>query len=232
MQPLLDELELRAVPEGDDYRIEKLPPVARLTLSDKEKKQQDAFFSAPAVPRKLERLIQKYVEKKSAKKWDDPVVLDKIRKAIVSQKAQYWKAGQARKIDYRSGYSVLGYLAYQFPVYFAQFEHILYDMAQEGLLKDRMKVLDAGTGPGVVPLAIIDFYSRLDDHEVDVFAIEKYEENLEAYTTLVPEFASSDGKVKVEKPFMGGPGGKAQNTRRPGHDRLLQRAQRDGHEHG
>ncbi|OPY26051.1 MAG: Mitochondrial small ribosomal subunit Rsm22 [Methanocella sp. PtaU1.Bin125] len=201
VQPLFDGLGLRAVPEGGDYRIEQLPPAGKLTLSEKEIEQQDAFFSAPRVPRKLERLIEKYVDKKTAKSWDDPAVLDKIRKAIVSQKAQYWKAGQARKIDYRSGYSVLGYLAYQFPVYFAQFEHILYDMAREGLLKDRMKVLDAGTGPGVVPLAIIDFYRRLENHEVEVYAIEKYEENLEAYTALVPEFASAGGNVKIAKPF-------------------------------
>ena len=210
IRPMLEELGLRAVPEGDDYRIEKLPPATKLVLSDKEKEQQEAFFSAPRVPRKLERLIEKYIDKKTAKPWDDPVVLDKIRKAIISQKAQYWKAGQARKIDYRSGYSVLGYLAYQFPVYFVQFEHILYDMAQEGLLKNRMKVLDAGTGPGVVPLAIVDFYRRLEgdregdrarDRSVDVFAIEKYEENLEAYTTLVPEFASAGGNVQIEKPF-------------------------------
>jgi hypothetical protein len=209
VRPLLDGLGLRAMPEGDDYRIEKLPPATKLMLSDKEKEQQEAFFSAPRVPRKLERLIEKYIDKKTAKPWDDPVVLDKIRKAIVSQKAQYWKAGQARKIDYRSGYSVLGYLAYQFPVYFVQFEHILYDMAQEGLLKNRMKILDAGTGPGVVPLAIVDFYRRLDDGDrasgrdrtVDMFAIEKYEENLEAYTALAPEFASAGGNVKIEKPF-------------------------------
>ncbi|MGA9141049.1 MAG: small ribosomal subunit Rsm22 family protein [Methanocella sp.] len=210
IRPMLEELGLRAVPEGDDYRIEKLPPATKLVLSDKEKEQQEAFFNAPRVPRKLERLIEKYIDKKTAKPWDDPVVLDKIRKAIISQKAQYWKAGQARKIDYRSGYSVLGYLAYQFPVYFVQFEHILYDMAQEGLLKNRMKVLDAGTGPGVVPLAIVDFYRRLEgdregdrarDRSVDVFAIEKYEENLEAYTTLVPEFASAGGNVQIEKPF-------------------------------
>ncbi len=127
--------------------------------------------------------------------------LEKIRKAVVSQKAQYWKAGKSRKIDYRSGYSVLGYLAYQFPVYFAQFEHILMDMAQDGLLKRRLRVLDAGSGPGSVSLAVIDFYRRLDNCAVDLFALEKYEENSEAYVNLVPAFAAAPDRFKIEKPI-------------------------------
>ena len=67
-----------------------------------------------------------------------------------------------------------------------------------------MKVLDAGTGPGVVPLAASSISTAgWNDHEVDVFAIEKYEENLEKLTRRwYRNLPSSDGKVKVEKPFM------------------------------
>ena len=197
--PLLDELGLRAVPEAGDYRIERRQPSGKLELSEAEQERQRAYFASPRVPRELERLIERYVEKKTGKPWEDLTVLDKIRKAIVVQKAQYWKAGEARRIDYRSGYSVLGYLAYQFPVYFVQFEHILYDMARDGLLKRRMRVLDAGTGPGTVPLAIVDFCRRLDDSGVEVIGLEKHEENLEAYAALVPEFAAG-GRVKAVKP--------------------------------
>jgi SAM-dependent methyltransferase len=199
--PLLDGLGLRAVPVDGDYRIEQLPPAVKLELTEEEKKRQQTFFAAPRVPRELERLIEKYVEKKAARPWDDAVVLEKIRKAIVSQKAQYWKAGKARKIDYRSGYSVLGYLAYQFPVYFVQFEHVLLDMAQDGLLKRRMRVLDAGSGPGSVSLAVIDFFRRLDNGAVDLFALEKFEENSEAYVNLVPPFADAPDRFRVEKPI-------------------------------
>ncbi len=199
--PLLDGLGLRAVPVDGDFRIERLPPAVKLELSEEEKKRQEAFFAAPRVPVELERLIEKYVEKKAARPSDDPIVLEKIRKAVVSQKAQYWKTGDKRKIDYRSGFSVLGYLAYQFPVYFVQFEHILQDMAQDGLLKRRMRVLDAGAGPGSVSLAVIDFFRRLDDCAVDLFALEKYEENSEAYVNLVNPFAGVPDKFRVEKPI-------------------------------
>jgi SAM-dependent methyltransferase len=199
--PLLDGLGLRAVPVDGDYRIEQLPPAVKLELSEEENKRQQAFFDSPRVPGELERLIEKYVEKKAARPWEDPIVLEKIRKAIVGQKAQYWKTGHKRKIDYRSGFSVLGYLAYQFPVYFAQFEHILQDMAQDGLLKRRMRVLDVGAGPGSVSLAVIDFFRRLDNCAVDLFALEKYEENSEAYVNLVTPFAGVPDKFRVEKPI-------------------------------
>ncbi|HEY3273231.1 MAG TPA: small ribosomal subunit Rsm22 family protein [Methanocella sp.] len=199
--PLLDGLGLRAVPVDGDYRIERLPPAVKLELSEEEQKRQEAFFATPRVPVELEQLIEKYVEKKASRPADDPIVLEKIRKAVVSQKAQYWKIGQKRKIDYRSGFSVLGYLAYQFPVYFVQFEHVLQDMAQDGLLKRRMRVLDVGAGPGSVSLAVIDFFRRLDDCAVDLFALEKYEENSEAYVNLVNPFAGLPDRFKVEKPI-------------------------------
>jgi hypothetical protein len=199
--PLLYDLGLKAQPQDGDYRIERLPEAARLVLTGEEKERQEAFFRAPGVPGKLERLIEAYVEKKTTgKQWDDPMVLGRIRKAVIAQKNAYWKEGKARKIHYATGYSVLGYLAYQFPVYFAQFEHILYGLAREGLLKRRMKVLDAGTGPGVVPLAIVDFLDRLDSGEAVIHSIEMYEENIEAYSELVPEYAAAKGRVKIEKP--------------------------------
>jgi Mitochondrial small ribosomal subunit Rsm22. len=199
--PLLDEMGLRAVSEDGDYRIERLPPAVKLELTEEEKQRTQAFFASPGVPGDLERLIEQYVEKKTAKQWDDPVVLDKVRRAVMSQKAQYWKAGKERKIDYRSGYSVLGYLAYQFPVYFVQFEHVLHDLAQDGLLKRRMRVLDVGAGPGSVSLAVIDFFRRLDNCAVDLFSLEKYEENSEAYVNLVPAFAGTPDRFAVGKPI-------------------------------
>jgi len=42
-----------------------------------------------------------------------------------------------------------------------QTEYLLMMLARDGLLKKSMNILDIGTGPGVVPLAIADFYSRL-----------------------------------------------------------------------
>jgi hypothetical protein len=198
--PLAFDMGLRLERSGDDYTVSRVVPAKILAPGEKERADLEGFLRSPQVPAGLEKLITGYVEKKTGKPWDDPAVLDKVRKAIVAQKAQYWKEGTKRKISYDTGYSILGYLGYQFPVYFIQTEHIFYEMALDGLLKDRMKVLDAGTGPGTVPLALIDFYRRAGCGEAVVYSIEKYEENIEAFMALVPAYAEGTG-VKVEKPI-------------------------------
>lgn len=200
VEPLAFDLGLRLEPVDGDYRVVRMAQARLLELNDEERKAQDAFLSYPHVPEKLEKLIEEYVEKKTGKVWGDTAVLEKIRKAIVAQKAGYWKEGPKRKISYEKGYSVLGYLAYQFPIYFVQSEHIIYELALDGLLKERMKVLDAGTGPGTVPLAIADFYQRTKCGEAIVYSLEKYDENIEAFMSLVPEYAKGSG-VQVEKPI-------------------------------
>ena len=201
IKPLLFDLGLEATQVDGDHRVTSLPPVKPLAMSDEEKKQQNDYLKKQRVSRKLEHIIEQYVEKKTGKAWDDPAVLEKIRKAIVIQKAQYWKEGEKRQISYDTGYGILGYLAYQFPVYFAQFQHVLKSMADDGLLKNRMKVLDVGTGPGVIPLAIIDFYQRLSGAKAKVYALEKYDENIEAYGGLVPAYASIKNNVDADKPM-------------------------------
>jgi SAM-dependent methyltransferase len=200
IEPLAFDLGLKIEPTDGDYKVTRLPPARTLALNDEERKAQDDFLASPQVPDELQKLIEQYVEKKTGKAWDDPAVMEKLRKAIVAQKAQYWKEGAGRKITYETGYSILGYLAYQFPVYFIQSGHIFYELAMDGLMKDRIKVLDAGTGPGTVPLAIIDFYRRAGRGEAVIYSLEKYNENVEAFNALVPAYAEGTG-VKVEKPI-------------------------------
>ncbi|BAI62088.1 conserved hypothetical protein [Methanocella paludicola SANAE] len=200
LRPLAYDLGIRLEPAGNDYRAVRLPPAKPLALDEKERSAQDGFLASPIVPEKLEKLMERYVEKKTGKAWHDPAVVEKLRKAIAEQKADYWKEGRKRRITYETGYSILGYLAYQFPVYFAQSEHIIYGLASDGLLKDRMKVMDAGTGPGTVPLALIDFYRRIGRGEAVIYSLEKYDENVEAFNYLVPAYAEGTG-VKVEKPL-------------------------------
>jgi len=155
-----------------------------------EKSLQDA-----GVPGPLNHLIEDYIRKKTGKRWDDPQVLERIRGAVVAQKDSYWKEGEGRVIRYIKGYSVLGYLAYQFPVYFVQFQHVMKYLADEGLLKQRMVVLDAGTGPGTVPLAIIESLRYLRCSAL-IYGVEQSEEHAEAYSMLVPAYAEG-GKTVV-----------------------------------
>ena len=62
---------------------------------------------------------------KTGKDWSDPVILERLRRAIVAQKDDYWKPTNKRSLQYTKGYSVFGYLAYHFPVYFMQTRHLL-----------------------------------------------------------------------------------------------------------
>ncbi len=189
VKPFLYELDIDACPDGADFRIRLSTPTTVMQLTEEEVKKTELFLRSAVVSAKLQTVIEQYISKKTAKAWDDPVVLERIRKAVVGQKNVYWKEGSSRKISYEKGYNVLGYLAYQFPVYFVQFQHMLYEMAQAGILKTRMKILDVGTGPGTVPLAIADFYKRLEGRKADIYCVELYDENIEAFNSLVPHYA-------------------------------------------
>jgi hypothetical protein len=165
-----------------------------------EEKRISAFFAARALPPALGQAIEQYITKKVGKEWDDPVILNRLRKAIVAQKDDYWKPAEKRSLQYTKAYSVLGYLAYHFPVYFLQTEHVLAMLARDGLLKKSMTILDIGTGPGVVPPAIADFWSRLEGAKADVYSIERSEEHIEAFLYLRDRFVPKGGKVSVKPP--------------------------------
>ena len=176
--PLLPGLNLVARQAGADYEITRVVPAGQYTLDPAEVEKQDAFFATRRLPPALEGAIEQYITKKAGKSWDDPVILERLRRAIVAQKSDYWKPAHRRSLRYTKAYSVLGYLAYHFPVYFVQAQHLLAMLARYGLLKKRMTIFDAGTGPGVVPLAVADFYSRLDAAEAAVYSVERSEEQI------------------------------------------------------
>jgi Mitochondrial small ribosomal subunit Rsm22 len=169
-------------------------------LGPKEEKQLSAFFNAGMLPPVLGLATEEYITKKVGKEWHDPVIIDRLRKAIVAQKNDYWKPVQKRSLQYTKAYSVLGYLAYHFPVYFMQTEHILAMLARDGLLKKSMTILDIGTGPGVVPFAIRDFLSRIDGAKADVYSVERSEEHIEAFLYLRDRFVPKGGNISVKPP--------------------------------
>ncbi|MDK2974135.1 MAG: hypothetical protein PWP08_506 [Methanofollis sp.] len=177
-------------------------PDAPLHLSSGEEKKQEEFFASPRVPRRIERLIEEYIEKKTGKSWNDPVVLERIRNAVVVQKGGYWARGRRRQISYAKGYDVLAYLAYQFPVYLVQTELLLHDFVADGLIPRDMRVLDAGCGPGVVSLAIADYLGRVEGATARIDAIDRSEEHIEAYQALAPRYAEKKGRVAVERPAV------------------------------
>jgi len=198
--PELPRLGLSARERGGDVEISRIVLSPPYRLNSGELERTEAFLAARELPTVLAGAIGQYITKKVGKPWDDPVILDRLRKAIVAQKDDYWRPQQKRAIRYTKGYSVLGYLAYHFPVYFMQTEHLLARLAREGLLKKSMTILDAGTGPGVVPLAIADFWSRLDGATATVYSLEQSEEHIEAFLNLRDTFVPRGGAVSVKPP--------------------------------
>jgi hypothetical protein len=200
LSPSLPSLGLTAEKIKGDIKIIRIPPTQPYVLNPEELRRHDLFFTARSIPDFLSQGIEEYITRKTGKPWDDPVTIERLRRAIVAQKDDYWKPAHKRSLHYTKAYNVFGYLAYHFPVYFMQTEHLLMMLAREGLLKKTMTILDVGTGPGVVPLAIADFYSRLDDARAIVWSLEKSEEHIEAFTYLRNVFVPRGGKVSLKPP--------------------------------
>jgi SAM-dependent methyltransferase len=201
ISPKLSELGLMAKKGDGDVEIVRIPQAVPYPMSLEEHERQQEFFTERMIPASLARGIENYLTKKVGKEWTDPVIIERLRRAIVAQKDDYWKPSQKRSLQYIKGYSVLGYLAYHFPVYFIQTEHLLLMLARDGLLKKSMTILDVGSGPGVVPLAIADFYSRLDDAQATIYSIERSEEHIEAFTYLRDTLVPKGGRVSIKPPI-------------------------------
>jgi hypothetical protein len=198
LQPHLSGLGLTAEKTGTDYRISRLLPSPVYLLNEEEEQRLEGYLSDPALPLPLETAVEQYISRKTGKDWSDPVILERLRRAIVSQKDDYWKPTEKRSLHYTKGYSVLGYLAYHFPVYFMQTRHLLAELAREGLLKREMTILDLGTGPGVIPLAVADFWGNLDTARATVFPVERSKEHIEAFSYLAKSVATKDSPVTIK----------------------------------
>ena len=144
----LQDSVLRQKKTPGDVEISRIVLPQPYLLNREEQERTEAFFTARSIPAALDRGIGCYLSKKVGKDWTDPAILERLRRAIVAQKDDYWKASHKRSLKYTKGYSVLGYLAYHFPVYFMQTERLLAKLARDGMLKNTMTILDAGTGPG------------------------------------------------------------------------------------
>lgn len=199
--PMVTTLDLVAERVPGDLRLAKRPSSPQKTLTLDERRRLDAFFRKPELPPGIEACIQEYVHAKTGKAWNDPSVLQKIRRAIVSQKDEYWREGEKKRVMYQKGYDVLGYLAYQAPVYFIQAMHLLYDLSLEGCLKQHMRVLDLGCGPGVVPLAISSFLERIGGCSAEIYSVEKSEEFIEAFRFLADHVPAPRGSVTLHPPL-------------------------------
>jgi SAM-dependent methyltransferase len=201
LRPHLKEFGLAAKKCGEDFEISRVLPPQIYFPNETESKRIDSLPDENTFPPALEQAIEQYITRKVGKDWTDPVILERLRRAIVAQKDDYWKPAHKRSLQYTKGYAVLGYLAYHFPVYFMQTRLLMAMLAREGLLKNHMTILDVGAGPGVVPLAIADFYSRLDMATATIHAIERSDEHIEAFTYLTQQGGTPKTRATIEPPI-------------------------------
>jgi hypothetical protein len=149
------------------------------------------------IPPALENLVVTYIREKIGKELDDHVFLSRLRQSVRAQKAAYWKDKPGKNIKYGRGYDIFAYLVYHFPVYFTQFRSLLQDLANDDVLPKEVTLLDIGAGPGIVPLAMIDLWKSPEKHTLDIFAIERSEEHIEAFRYLVSGYAGSESSITV-----------------------------------
>ncbi|MDD1707278.1 MAG: class I SAM-dependent methyltransferase [Methanoregulaceae archaeon] len=199
--PELSQLHLGWRKENGDYIISPLPRATTLSPPVEILQRIETHLQRSVVSDNLQRLIEDYIGQKTGKEWNDPVILQRIRAAIMQQKGQYWKEGRPRKIGYRKGYAVFAYLAYHAPVYLTQFRHLLVMLTRDLLLPTQMRILDVGTGPGVVPLAITDFARDLPSFRAEIFALERSDQFLDAYRYLVQRYSEGMKSLTLHPPL-------------------------------
>jgi len=133
--PRLDDLGLEMTKYGEDYQVRRSVPAPAYSLNASEEERVSNYLGDRSLPPAIDEAISGYIAKKTGKALSDPVVLERLRQAIVAQKDDYWKPTGKRNLQYTKGYAVLGYLAYHFPVYFMQTRYLLAQLARDGLLK-------------------------------------------------------------------------------------------------
>jgi hypothetical protein len=201
--PTLSRLSLGWRGSARDYRIFRIPRKQPVPLSDSAASVLTLQIGRKATLAGLQELTEQYIEFKTGKPWDDPLVLQRIRSAILQQKGQYWKEGASRRIGYRKGYAVIAYLAYHAPVYFSQFQHAFLMLVKDGLVPNHARILDIGSGPGVVALAVSASARKIPEFSAELFALERSEEFLESYRFLVTRFTKGEPRITAYQAIAG-----------------------------
>ncbi len=179
-----------------NYRCTKLVKSA-LPADDSIIMELDRIFKPPRLPAQIEKLIETYIERSCGKNWHTGRTAQLIRENIVKQKEEYWKGEQ--KLQYPK-IRIISYLLYHFPVYFCQFQYLLLELLEKGLLTNKMSLLDVGSGPGTITLSTIDFLQKLLDIyskigidvklNIKIESIEQARENIDCYNELTSDYLS------------------------------------------
>jgi hypothetical protein len=162
----------------------------------------------PVLPLRIEKLVSSYIDRTCGKNWNSGDTARLIRENIVSQKEEYWKGdGGSRYPKIR----IVSYLLYHFPVYFCQYQYLLFELFKGGLLSNKMKIIDVGSGPGTITLSTVDFFRKLQDvysrNNMDVKlsirieSIEKELENIVCYKELCESLVGDSVNIIIADPI-------------------------------
>lgn len=152
-------------------------------------RELEEMLKTPSLPNTIEKLVSSYIERSCGEDWHTGETAKLLRENIVKQKEEYWR-GNSKYSKLR----VITYLLYHFPVYFCQFQYLLLDMLKGGMLTTKMRIVDAGAGPGTITLSTMDFLHKLLDIyskdkidvkiNISIDSIEKTSENIDCYNEL------------------------------------------------
>lgn len=192
---------------GPDYNCTKLIK-SSLPADEVVARELEAQFENPGLPLSIEKSIETYIEKSCGKNWHKGKTALLIRENIVKQKEEYWK--RKGGIGYPN-VRIISYLLYHFPVYFCQYQYLLLGLFRAGLLMNKMRIIDVGSGPGTITLGTLDFLRKLQDiysrNKMDVKmnirigSIEHETKNIECYKELTSNFLSgSISNIIIDEP--------------------------------
>ncbi|WP_436932737.1 small ribosomal subunit Rsm22 family protein [Halosimplex halobium] len=125
-----------------------------------------SFHGVETFPVEYGRTLEDRLVAEYGPGWPDGDSGDRLRERIRSFKDDYYNQ---RAVEY-DGETALAYALYHLPDYYAVAQYVLADLAREGPLPKRLRVLDVGAGVGGPALGLHDLVP--EDALVDYHAVE------------------------------------------------------------
>ncbi len=137
------------------------------TFAPVENRQIDATFDGiEAVPERYARRLEDLLVDEFGPGWPDGDSGDRLRERVRAFKSSYL---HDESVEY-DRLTALGYAIYHLPAYYAAVQHVLAELAADGLLPAELRVLDVGAGVGGPALGLHDLLSEgslVDYHAVE-----------------------------------------------------------------
>ncbi|MFC6973429.1 small ribosomal subunit Rsm22 family protein [Halomicroarcula sp. GCM10025709] len=124
------------------------------------------FHGVESFPTPYARAVEDLLVEEFGPNWHRGDSGDRLRERIRDIKERYL---QGASVEY-DRLTALGYAIYHLPDYYATAQYLLADLARDGLLPSRLRVLDVGAGVGGPALGLLDLLPEdglLDYHAVE-----------------------------------------------------------------